>query len=174
MFARIGQSLTAFFVRGPASYWQKAWSSVQIYWGLLIAAVEYVLFPDKTLLVALLSVLGAAMLDIITRYFAVRKLGLGRWNSEEFWQGTGVKLVAYLVISILAGLSYRLTPFLQQPTVYLWSVAYVVMFLREVQSNVENLAELGADVGWLGTWAKRKERQILNRTEEDETVSSGK
>ncbi len=161
-------------MHGPANYWQKALTRVQIVWGLLIAAVEYVLFPDKALLVALLSVLGAAMLDIITRYLAVRKTRSRSWNSEDFWQGTGVKLVAYLVIAILAGLSYRLTPFLQQPTVYLWSVAYVVMFLREVQSNMENLAELGADVGWLATWAKRKERQILNRTDEDEHVGSGK
>lgn len=161
-------------MRGPSSYLQKAVSSVQIVWGLLIAALEYLLFPDKALLVALLSVLGAAMLDIVTRYLAIRSSGSRSWTSDEFWQGTGVKLVAYLVIAFLAGLSYRLTPFLQQPTVYLWSVAYIVMFLREVQSNMENLAELGADVGWLATWAKRKERQILNRPDEDEPETGGK
>lgn len=173
MFARVNQSLVSFFVHGPTEYLQKAIANVRVVWGLLIAAVEYVLFPDKALLVALLSVLGAAMADIVTRYLAVRKSGMRNWNSEEFWEGTGVKLVAYLVISFLAGLSYRLTPFLQQPTVYLWSVAYVVMFLREVQSNMENLAELGADVGWLGSWAKRKERRILNSPDEDDPVSKG-
>jgi hypothetical protein len=35
------------------------------------------------------------------------------------------------------------------------------MFLREVQSNLENLADMGADVGWLRAWAERKQKQIL-------------
>jgi hypothetical protein len=165
MWLRIGQTLARSFITGPVNYLQEAMEQVQVIWGCLLAAICFILFPDQALLVSLLSVLGAAMLDIITRFLAMRSRGERGWHSDKLWEGTVVKLVAYLVIAFLAGLSYRLTPFLQQPTIYLWSVAYVVMFLREVQSNMENLAELGADVAWLRSWAKRKQRQILEQVD---------
>lgn len=172
MWLRIGQALARSFITGPAEYLQKAIDQVQIVWGCLLAAVYYLLFPDKTLFVSLLSVLGAALLDIVTRFLAMRSRKEPGWHSDKLWEGTVVKLVAYFVIAFLAGLSYRLTPFLQQPTIYLWSVAYVVMFLREVQSNMENLAEMGADVAWLRSWAKRKEREILEQVDLLEDASS--
>lgn len=155
-------SLAALLIDGPRNYISRALDLVNVVGGLLIAGMNYWLFPDHGLMVALGCVLAAALLDICTRYMAVRKTqGKGHWRSERFWEGTGVKLVAYLVIAFLAGLSYRLAPFMQQPTVFLWSVAYVVMFLREVQSNMENLADMGADVGWLKAWARRQEDKLL-------------
>lgn len=160
MFANVGDTLARFFIRDVRGYLHRVMEWARLVWAFLLAGANWILFPDRALMVALGCVMGAAMADILTRFLAVRKTG-GRWRSEQFWEGTGVKLVAYLVIAFLAGLSYRLSPFMQQPTVFLWSVAYVVMFLREVQSNMENLADMGADVGWLAKWARRKEQQLL-------------
>lgn len=160
--SNVTASLADLFVNGPRSYISRALDLVNVVGAFFIAGINYWLFPDRGLMVSLGCVLLAAILDIGTRYLAVKKRrGRGHWQSEKFWEGTSVKLVAYLVIALLAGISYRLTPFLQQPTVYLWSVAYIVMFLREVQSNIENLVDMGADVGWLGLWAKRQERRLL-------------
>lgn len=165
-------SLAALPIDGPRNYISSALDLVNLVGGAVIAVVNYWLFPDHGLLMALVCVLVAALFDIGTRYLAVKRTqGPGFWRSERFWEGTGVKLVAYLAIACLAGLSYRLTPIMQQPTAYLWSVAYIVMFLREVQSNLENLADLGADVGWLLAWTKRKQRQVL---EEDESAQAGR
>lgn len=160
MLNRIVQELTHFFVNDLGEYVRKALDGIRLAWACVIAAANYLLFPDSALMVALCCVLGAAGLDLVTRWISTRRHRV-KWSSDQFWQGTGVKLVAYLAIAFLAGLSYRLSPLMQQPTVFLWTVAYVVMFLREVQSNLENLSDMGADVGWLLSWVKRKEQQLL-------------
>ena len=142
------------------TYIEKAWEGGKPFWAFAIATINYLLSPDKTFATALGCVLIAAVFDIVTRFWAIGQHGTGL-SSQKFWAGTSIKLVSYLVIAVLAGLSYRLAPFLQQPSIYLWSVAYAVMFLREVQSIVENMCDAGADLQWLLLWTKRKGQQIL-------------
>lgn len=166
MISRVVHRLAQFFIVDLAEYLRKAATEMRVVWAFLLAAGNYLLFPNRALMVSLGCVLAAAAMDVVTRWLATQH-NKNRWRSQEFWEGTGVKLVAYLVIAFLAGLSYRLAPFLEEPTVFLWTVAYAVMFLREVQSNMENLAEMGADVGWLLVWVKKKQQQILER---DDTV----
>ena len=68
--------------------------------------------------------------------------------SKTLWKGTEVKIVSYLTIAILTGLSYRVM-YLKEAGIMLGSFVYSVMFMREFQSNIENLQEAGADLNWL-------------------------
>jgi hypothetical protein len=60
---------------------------------------------------------------------------------------------------------------LHQASVFLATVVYTVIFLREAQSILENLCDAGADFKWLLLWAKKKERQILEDDKEIEKES---
>jgi hypothetical protein len=64
------------------------------------------------------------------------------------------------VVFILTGLSYRVT-FFTQVSVFMATVVYTVVFLREAQSILENLCDAGADLQWLLIWTRKKEKQIL-------------
>ena len=110
----------------------------------------------------------AIVLDILTKFWALSKCNGGYraatrdrkiW-SRTLWDGTKLKLYAYLVVFILAGLSYRVAP-LVQAAVLLATVVYSVIFLREAQSIVENLCDAGADLYWLLLFVKRKQEDIL-------------
>lgn len=164
------------------SYISKVLESVKPIGAILLTAVNYVLFPDAAYVPAALGLGGAVVMDIITKYYAlsVKHGGLRAAfvshaiNSDDFWAGTKVKLLSYLSIMVLAGLSVRVT-MLERVAVFLATVAYSVMFLREAQSVLENLIDAGAD--WLEpllAWTKRKQEEVLEekvkpvaQTEED-------
>ena len=155
-------------------YIEKLISGSKPLWAFFISFLNYVLFPDKAYQTAAIAVGGAIILDIITKYIALSKEAGGYrravknrmiW-SKTLWDGTRIKLVSYLIVFILAGLSYRVT-MLTQASVFLATVVYTVIFLREAQSILENLCEAGADLKWLLLWTKRKEEQILEKEEEE-------
>lgn len=151
------------------NYISKALESVKPFWALFITTVNYVLFPDTAYVPAAMGLGGAVVLDIVTKYYAlsVKNGGLRAAfvchaiNSDNFWAGTKVKMLSYLSIMVLAGLSVRVT-MLERVAVFLATVAYSVMFLREAQSVLENLIDAGAD--WLKpllAWTKRKQEEVL-------------
>ncbi|HHX13040.1 MAG TPA: hypothetical protein GX731_09465, partial [Clostridiales bacterium] len=80
---------------------------------------------------------------------------------------TEVKIVSYLSVAILTGISYRLI-YLKEVGIVFASYVYVAMFMREFQSNVENLIEAGADLRWLLLWSKKKNKDLMKEVEEDE------
>ncbi len=150
------------------NYIEKLISGTKPIWAFFISCINYVLFPDKAYQTAAIAVGGAILLDIITKYIALSK-GAGGYQkavktkiiySKTLWDGTRIKLVSYLIVFILAGLSYRVT-MLTQVSVFLATVVYTVIFLREAQSILENLCEAGADLKWLLIWTRKKEKQIL-------------
>jgi len=152
-------------------YIDKAISGTKPLWAFIVGVINYVLFPDKALLIAFYSVGIAIVLDIVTKYRAIGKKHGGLKNarklgyllSRKLWEGTKDKLFTYFIIFIFAGLSYRITDMniFQQASLFLTSVAYLVIFLREFQSCLENLDEAGSDVSWLLLWTKKKQQQIL-------------
>jgi len=81
-------------------------------------------------------------------------------SSNKLWEGTRIKLFSYLVVAILAGLSYRVVQ-LEQLSIFFATVVYSIIFLREAQSILENLCDAGADLKWLVIWTKKKQDQIL-------------
>jgi hypothetical protein len=86
------------------------------------------------------------------------------------YKKTSVKIISYLVIQILAGLSMRLVdiPYVSNIVA---TVVYAFLFFREFSSNIENLIDAGADyLKPLLFWVKKQEKEVLKK-ENDENVS---
>jgi hypothetical protein len=149
-------------------YFEKVISGAKPILGSIIAAITYVIFPDRAYQTAAMSVGIAMLLDIITKYMALSHEAHGYRNavktrkiySQTLWLKTRIKLTSYLIIAILAGLAYRVS-YLEQIGVFFSTVVYAVIFLREAQSILENLSDAGADVKWLIKWTKKKQKSIL-------------
>jgi len=147
---------------------------VQPIWAVLLSATMYVMFPEQAYLTAFCTVLAVMVLDIITKYYAIGCKNGGLWNSikikkinsNSMWDGTSRKIFTYLIIFIMVGLSYRVSPVAGAAS-FLGTVVYAVLFLRECQSILENLDDAGSDVGWLLSIVKKRKQKIL----EDEGVN---
>lgn len=145
----------------------------------LFGGINYLLFPDQAFQTAAYAVLICMVLDIFTKYVMLIKTNGGylkavrtrKISSRVLWEGTKIKIYSYLIVAILVGLSYRVAP-LEQLGIFLGTVIYAVLFLREFQSVIENLCDTGAQLGWLLVWAKRKENQILEADEPKESDSN--
>ena len=160
------------------TYIAKAMAGAIPYLGAFLGIFNYVLFPDKAILTSACAVGALIILDIITKYVALSHQAGGYMkavrncsiSSNKLWEGTRIKLYSYLVVAILVGLSYRVVQ-LEQLSVFLASVVYSILFLREAQSVLENLCDAGADFRWLLRWTKNKQDQIFDQegiTEEDD------
>lgn len=149
-------------------YTDKFLSGTKPIWGFFMAACSYILFPDQAFFTAACAVGAAILLDIITKFRSLAKKSGGYWaavqagtiSSNKLWEGTRTKIFSYLVVAILTGLSYRVVQ-LEELGVFLATVVYSVIFLREFQSCIENLCDCGADLKWLLFWARKKQKQIL-------------
>lgn len=165
-------------LRNIWDYIDKAFSGAKPYAGALAGVIGYIMFPDKAYLLALMAVLGAAALDIITKVMSIAYNNGGFWKSfkdkkifsKMFWKGTERKIVSYLTISILTGLSYRVI-YLKEAGILLGTFVYSVMFMREFQSNIENLIEAGADLHWLLLFSKKKNKELMKPYEEKAEVT---
>jgi uncharacterized protein YacL len=140
------------------------------------AAITYLMFPEESFVAWCIALWVAVVLDLLTRWFAIfRKAGgvkkafkTRAWSSQEMYKKTSVKIISYLVIQILAGLSIRLVeiPYISNIVA---TVVYSFLFFREFTSNIENLIDAGADyLKPLLFWMKKKERDVL--VEGDETI----
>lgn len=158
-------------------YFSKVVDGVKPIISILATMIMFVMFPDpnKIYLYSAFALSIAMVCDVVTKCWAIAKK-TGGWRkafktkkifSGTFWEKTYIKLKAYLIIAILSGVAYRVT-FLEQFGIVFGSFAYAMMFVREVDSNLENLEEIGADVGWFRIWNKKKMKQI----EEKENIAS--
>ena len=140
-----------------------------------ISCVMYIMFPEQSYLVAFFAVLGAMILDLVTKYYSIAAKNGGlivsiktkHINSNAMWVGTSRKVFAYLIVFILAGLSYRVAP-VAGASAFLANIVYSILFLRESQSILENLLDSGADLGWLLVFVKKKQNQILEKDESED------
>ncbi|MDY0388320.1 MAG: phage holin family protein [Methanolobus sp.] len=158
------------FFKGIGEYLNKAFEGLKPCVAVALNAIAYIMFPNRTLMLALSMVLGAAFMDIITKWVAISKVNGGYLNavkggmlsSRTMWEGTRTKIFAYLVVAILTGMSYRVV-YLQELGIFLASFVYTIMFLREAQSNIENLCVAGADLKWLLVFIRKKEREVIKK-----------
>ena len=156
-------------------YLIKAFSGAKPLIAGIISVLTYVLFPHADFKYALLAVTIAAFLDIFTKSYAIIKknggyikaVKSGRLFSRTLWERSIVKIFSYLIIFILTGLSYRVV-FLKEASVILASFIYSVIFLREFQSNIENLIDAGADLGWLKVFIKKKHDKLIKDEDKKE------
>lgn len=165
-------------IKNVCEYINKAFSGVKPILGAICGFISYIIFPEKVYLMSLVAVLSAAGMDIFTKSYSICKNNGGYRNSvkqkklfsKSLWKGTEIKIVSYLSIAILTGLAYRVI-YLKEAGIVLASFVYSVMFMREFQSNIENLIEAGADLHWLLLFSKKKNKELMKPYEEDEETS---
>lgn len=144
--------------------------AVALFW----AGISWIIFPDKSFVIWCIAVWIAAMLDLFTRWRAIFKKNGGifnsfkskAWNSETMFEKTKTKIVSYLVIMILAGLSMRLVdiPYISNAVA---TAVYSFMFFREFASNIENLIDAGAEyLQPLLFWVKKQEAKAINQEQD--------
>lgn len=158
------------YINDTLEYLTKVFDKVRVGAGIVCSFICCILFPNKQVTAALLSVLAAASFDIITKFYCISKKNGGYkkavktkkiW-SKTLWELTEIKIISYLVISLLVGLSYRVSIIDIVPQA-LGSFVYSMMFLRESQSIIENLIESGADLEWLLIFTKKKQEDINDK-----------
>jgi phage-related holin len=130
--------------------------------------LSYVLFPKEAFVGYSIILLFTVILDIITKYYSisVKNGGLvnafqnGHLSSSKFWFGTRRKIISYLVIMSLLGLSMRFGV-LETITTFTSTLIYFLLFLRESQSILENLIEAEhSDLIFFLNLIKRKEKEV--------------
>lgn len=158
------------------NFLQKLWDSVSPGIAVIWATICWVMFPDAAYIPAAIAVGIAVVLDIITKIYSLAANNGGYIQatkmkviySDTLWKKTKTKLIAYFTIMILAGLSIRVTP-LRDVGIFLATVIYSVVFIRECQSNIENLIEAGAEsLRPLLFWLKKKEKQVIEQEDHEE------
>lgn len=164
-----------------SEYLQKVFDTVKPAYAVFISVVMYALFPEDAYISAFCAVIAVMVLDILTKYYCVAHnnngliccIKTGKLRSETLWRGTSRKIMDYLIIFIMVGLSYRVSP-VAGVVVFLGTVVYGFIFLRECQSILENLEEAGHDVGWaLSIVRKRKTKIMEEEGINDDDTNSG-
>lgn len=153
----------------------KVFETVKPALAVLSALATYLIFPDACFVAWSIALWVAVALDLVTRWLAIFVKSKGVWpafkskafNSETLFRKTAIKVVSYLVIQILAGLSMRLIS-IQQINTIMATVIYAFLFLREAASNIENLIDAGAeDLKPLLFWIKKKEKEVLKERKDE-------
>lgn len=157
---------------------EKVYNTVKPAIALFGTVVTWLMFPEKSFIMWCIALWIAVVLDLFTRWFAifvksgsiVKAFKTKRWNSDDMFKKTSIKIVSYLVIQILAGLSMRFI-YISYINNIVATVVYSFLFFREFASNIENLIEAGADyLQPLLFWVKKKEKgatDIEKRRRED-------
>ena len=162
-------------------YISKAFTGLKPLYGSILGVISYLFFPEKAYFLALMAVIIASTLDIFTKIYALcmvnggyrKAVKSGKLFSKSLWKGTEVKIVSYIIVTLLTGLSYRVI-FLKEAGILIASFVYSVMFMREFQSNIENLCEAGADLDWLLIFAKKKNKDLMKDIKKEEGDNDGK
>ncbi len=137
-------------------------------WAFLFTLFTYLICPNAAYAPAITAVWIAVLLDILTRLFAnsrnaggfLKAIRAKSISSDTLWSRTAIKVVAYLTLQILAGLSMRIVP-LEQVSIAVATILYSFLFIREATSVVENLIEAGAeDLKPLLGWLRKKESDL--------------
>lgn len=167
------ESLNVF--KNVFDYMARAFTGKKPLIGAILGVVGTTLFPIPFYRTSFIAVMIAALCDAVTKNYAICKKYGGYKNSvrlkkafsKTLWKGTEVKLVSYITIALLTGLSYNVV-YLEQLGIFIASFVYSVMFMREFQSNIENLIEAGAELDWLLLFSRKKNKELMKPYMEDE------
>lgn len=162
-------------IKNIYEYICKAFTGSKPFWGAIFGFMGTILFPVPFYRASFLAVMAAAFCDILTKIYMlckkhgglIKAMKLKKIFSKSLWKGTEVKIVSYLFISILTGLSNRVV-YLEGLGIFIGSFVYSVMFMREFESNVENLNEAGAGLDWLLLFSKKKNKELMKPYEDEE------
>jgi hypothetical protein len=158
------------------SFIQKLSDTVNPYLAIVWAGICWTMFPDAAYVPAAIAVGAAVILDLVTKLYSLAANNGGYIVatrekiilSDTLWKKTRTKLFAYVVVMILAGLSIRVAP-LEKVGIFMATIIYAIIFVRECQSNVENLIEAGAEgLRPFLFWLKKKEKSICEMNKEED------
>lgn len=167
--------LGGIFMSQLHDYFSRAMTDLGVILGALITIINFVIFPDRAYANAAFALGIAVLMDIFSKYVAITKryggfmtaFRMGKLISKSLWLGTKVKLQAYLVVSIMVGASYRLNNLpgaFTNVSIFIATIVYTVLFLREFQSILENFRDAGVkNVEWLLIWSKDREKEIFKQ-----------
>lgn len=162
-----------------SDYIYKSWNYVSPILVFISSVVSYILLPDQAYVPPTIGLMGALILDVLSKYLAISKQNGGFWNavrtrkisSESMWRGTYKKLISILVVMICCGLLVRFTLFLPGIASTVTTIAYGFMFYCEVQSVLENMMDAGYDdLNWFLKLIKRRQAELFD--ERDPSASS--
>jgi phage-related holin len=144
--------------------------------GAIWAFIYQLCFPESSYAVGALAVLGIMALDLLTKLFALSRQSGGMMtairshciNSKSLARGTLDKLVVFVVMLIICGLAYRISP-ISDIAVWFTQMVYAIMFFRDLLSIIENLNDAGIDTGAFKRIIKRKQKEVLGDIEEEES-----
>lgn len=154
---------------------EKVYTTVKPVIAFFWATITYLMFPDKSFIAWCIALWVAVVLDLFTRWFAIfmknggiiRSIKTKAWSSDAMYHKTSVKIVSYLVIQILAGLSMRFVGMAYINNAVA-TVIYSFLFFREFASNIENLIDAGADyLQPLLFWVKKKEDEVIPKGDDE-------
>ena len=120
------------------------------------------------------------LFDIATKYhsIALKNGGMikafkeGHISSSKFWLGTRRKIVSYLTIMALLGLSVRFEA-LGVIASFMSTLVYFLLFLRESQSILENLIDAGySELDFFLKFITRKEKQVEQQLLDEENQNN--
>ncbi|MFZ5352732.1 MAG: hypothetical protein ACOZCL_08415 [Bacillota bacterium] len=155
-------------------FFHKLWSDVSPALVVIWSCICWIMFPNDSYFPAAIAVAIGIVVDLITKLYALAIHNGGYWTATKkriitstvLWKKTQVKLISYLAIMIMTGLSLRITS-IELLGKGISTVVYSIIFIREFQSVVENAIEAGAD--WLQPllfWLKKKESNITEQLNE--------
>lgn len=135
-------------------------------------------FPETQYLYGAGAVLLMMVLDLITKLYALGRKS-GGWkpalrthviNSMSFYRGTTDKLLVFGVMLIICGCAYRLT-IISGIAVWFTQVVFILMFLRDDLSIVENLRDAG--IQGMGVFEKAIKNKMEDYVDTSEQTSGG-
>lgn len=157
MILSIGKYVTSIFSYGKITF------------SAIIGGICYLMFPIESLKICALAVLIGTFLDLFSKWYAISMNNGGYANarrnkailSRHSWRGTRTKLFTYISFGIMAGLFYRIIP-IKEVSMYFIVSLYILIFLREFESIMENFDDAGADVWWISSWVRKKREKLSN------------
>ncbi|MCX7771719.1 MAG: hypothetical protein N2376_01225 [Clostridia bacterium] len=158
-------------------FWDKVFKQVNPLFAGATSVISFLIFPTEAFIGWSMAIWIATLLDLLTKCFSIfskcirryKSFTLGifmafktkEFSSETFYRKTVVKVVSYLVIQILVGLSMRLA-LVGAVNMAVSTIIYNFVFWREAASNIENLIDAGADyLQPLLFWMKKKSSNAL-------------
>jgi hypothetical protein len=132
-------------------YLQKLFENhVRVILSMIGALLYNFFFPTTQYLYGAIAVLVMMVLDLLTKLYSLKRQA-GGWkasiaakkiNSFSLFRGTIDKLIVLGVMMIICGCAYQLT-LIADIAIWFTQVVYILMFLRDALSIIENLRDAG-------------------------------
>lgn len=159
---------------GIMDYLQKLFENhVMVFLSMIGALLYNFFFPTTQYLYSTIAVLVMMVLDLLTKLYSLKRQA-GGWkasiaakkiNSFSLFRGTIDKLIVLGVMMIICGCAYQLT-LIADIAIWFTQVVYILMFLRDALSIIENLRDAG--VQNLGMFEKVIKKKLDEYVDNDD------